>query len=177
LRGGDERDAHTYVDSLLTNLSCDYGPDSRLFFEFTFAKIIENWRVWQDKENRFTSNRLLAYTQDLCLFAEDMLRRKGFGDRLRTTVRKMFNVELGEDCDANSFRRLNSLLKKHLKKRRPLNRCFRTFITLRNFSSHNVAGGNGKDFFYSDYERVLMEILRSIVLIHEKLASSSVVKP
>lgn len=50
--------------------------DQRALFDCTFARIMQNWEIWNEKENGFTANRLLAYTQDFCLFNEDFLKSK-----------------------------------------------------------------------------------------------------
>lgn len=47
-------DAEDFLKSLI-------DPDQRIFFEYTYAKILENHRVWKEKPNRFSANRMLAY--------------------------------------------------------------------------------------------------------------------
>ena len=147
--------------------------DNRVFFEFTFAKIIRSLEIWRDKENRFTSNRLFAYLQDLCLFAEDLLRRKGYlGNALGDLVRQAFSMTL-TGCHASDLGELNGRLCAHFNKTNPEDRSLSVLYTIRNFSSHNITGGTSNDFLYAKYEEVLLEIIRALVMIHNKQAASA----
>lgn len=155
--------APKFVDEFLASLTAD----QRAFFDYTFARIMQNWDVWHDKENRFTSNRLLAYIQDLCLFAEDLLKGKGFQDTLRPMIKTAFGIKCAPGrCEANRLKKLEENLCQHFKETDPTARCLRILLTLRNFSSHNISGGTKADYFYKKYENILMEILGAIFKIY-----------
>jgi hypothetical protein len=61
-----------FVENFLNSLS----NDQRGFLEYTFIRIMQNHEIWKEKENGLSANRLLAYTQDLCLFNEAFLKSK-----------------------------------------------------------------------------------------------------
>jgi len=148
--------------------------ESRLFFDFTFAKIIRNRQIWNEKENWFTSNRLLAYLQDLCLFVEVLLRNKGYSGRTldRLICQAFGNIGL-KDCGASDLTELNNNLILHMNESDPTSKCMRVLLTVRNFTSHNVAGGTSGDFFYKEYDAILLEIVRALTMIHKKQVAST----
>ncbi len=84
--GDLRRESQNYPKAyeLLNSLS---DPDQRIFFEYTFAKAIDNYEVWLEKPNRFSANRMIAYLQDMCLFSEDFLKRKGYTGMLNSLIR------------------------------------------------------------------------------------------
>jgi hypothetical protein len=158
-----ETDASSYVDRFLDYLK----TDQRIFFDYDFARIMQNIDIWRDKENRFTSNRLLAYTQDLCLFAEDLLKKKRVrGNMLGSLLENGFGIHDQRNCGANSLKELGKNLRFHLKETNLQIRCLKILLTLRNFSSHNISGGTKDDYFYKKFETTLMEIFRAIFEIY-----------
>jgi hypothetical protein len=62
--------ADFFVDTFLNSLNDDF----RVFFEYTFIQVNHNYLIWEEKENGLSANRMLAYTQDLCLFNEAFLK-------------------------------------------------------------------------------------------------------
>lgn len=163
-----------FVDVFLDCLN----NDQRTFFDFTFAKIIKSWEIWNEKANRFTANRLLAYTQDFCLFNEDLLKskvvlkfhvpRKGYWTlsdlipKMRDLVPKPneFQSINISGCKANTMKNLNLLLPSELSKDQP-EKCLRILLILRNYSSHNVEGGDSTDYFYEHFDEILKELVRA----------------
>jgi len=138
-------------------------PDQRIFFEYTYAKIVDNHRVWVEKANRFSANRMLAYMQDMCLFSEDLLKRKGYDGMLNNLISSAFSgIDLA-GCGADSYKDLNDKLEKMCSETNMRNRALRMLLTLRNFSSHNISSGDKEDFFFREFEKVFNEILRAIV--------------
>jgi hypothetical protein len=161
----NENEAPMFVKRFLKSLSAD----QRSFFDYNFARIMQNLDIWNDKENRFTSNRLLAYSQDLCLFAEDLLRRKEIeGRTLDKLIKKAFPKvrHALDNCGAKSMKELSKNLRNHFKETDLDLRCLRILLTLRNFSSHNIAGGTKASYFYKEYENVIIEIFRAIFKIY-----------
>jgi CRISPR/Cas system CSM-associated protein Csm2 small subunit len=156
-----------FVESFLSSLS----NDQRAFFEYTFIRVMRNQEIWKEKENGLTANRLLAYTQDLCLFNEDFLKSKfanpgAYGDleRLLTEAGKQvarFSVDLN-DCGASDMTELDRKLPLLLYNPNQPEKCLRTLLTLRNYSSHNVGGGSSANCFYSCYDEILRELIRAI---------------
>lgn len=63
-------------EQFATDFLGSLSNEQRAFFDYTFAQIMKNLEIWNDKHNSFTANRLLANTQDLCLFNEDLLKSK-----------------------------------------------------------------------------------------------------
>ncbi len=140
--------------------------DQRIFFEYTFAKIMDNYRVWNEKPNRFSANRMIAYLQDLCLFAEDFLKRKGHAGTLGGLITSAFpGVDVR--CGANSYDELNQKLEELLKETNKRDRALRILLTLRNFSSHNISAGESNDFILSEFEKVIKEVFRAIINIFQ----------
>jgi len=156
----EENKASNFIEEFLASLK----DDQCLFFECTIVRIIQNWEIWQEKANNFTSNRLLTYIQDLCLFTEDLLKSKGFKGTLRPMIKEAFGVVCEKGCRADS---LNDNISKHMDEKDIDAKCLRVLLTIRNFSSHNIAGGTSRDYFYKYYDEILMEILRAIFKIHE----------
>jgi hypothetical protein len=159
-----ENEAPRYVDKFLESLKID----QRAFFDYDFARIMQNVDIWHDKENRFTSNRLLAYSQDLCLFAEDLLRKKRVkGKQLGELIKNGFGIDDQRNCGADSLKELGKNLRHHFTKEKDFKiRCLKILLTLRNFSSHNISGGTKDDYFYKKLEIILMEIFRAIFEIY-----------
>ena len=141
-------------------------PDQRIFFEYTHAKIMDNWRVWQEKPNRFSANRMIAYLQDMCLFAEDFLKRKGYTGMLKELIANAFSGVDLRGCGADSYERLNDKLEELYKETNRRDRSLRMLLTMRNFSSHNISAGEPDDFILKSFENVITEILRAIVNIY-----------
>jgi hypothetical protein len=141
-------------------------PDQRIFFEYTYAKILENHNVWKEKPNRFSANRMIAYLQDMCLFAEDFLKRKGYNGMLNNLMSSAFSGIDLSGCGADSYEDLNDKLEKMYGEINKRNRALRMLLTLRNFSSHHISAGENEDFFFKDFDEVFNEILRAVMCIH-----------
>jgi hypothetical protein len=140
-------------------------PDQRIFFEYTYAKIMDNHEVWKEKPNRFSANRMLAYLQDMCLFAEDLIKKKGYSGMLNSLISSAFSgIDLA-GCGADSYRDLNDKLEKMYAETNKRDKALRMLLTLRNFSSHNISSGEKNDFFFRDFDKVFNEILRAIMHI------------
>lgn len=117
-----ESEAPRYVDRFLDSLK----TDQRIFFDYDFARIMQNVDIWHDKENRFTSNRLLAYSQDLCLFAEDLLRKKrARGKTLGPLIENGFGIHDQRSCGADSLKELGKNLRRHFKETNLQIRCLK----------------------------------------------------
>lgn len=141
-------------------------PDQRIFFEYTYAKIMNNHKVWTEKPNRFSANRMIAYLQDMCLFAEDFLKRKGYTGMLRELISNTFSGVDLSGCGANSYEELNAKLEQFHKESNKRDRALRMLLTLRNFSSHNISAGEPKDFILGSFDKVFGEILRAVINIY-----------
>jgi hypothetical protein len=164
--------AKQFVNDFLTALTAD----QRLFFDYSFIRVIQNREIWLEKENSFTASRLLAYTQGLCLFAEDYLKAKigsTFLTNWMTTRNKnhvtltdllgiKFNPRIAWGCSAKDMAQLDSKLKNFLKMRAQPNKCLKTLTVIRNFTSHNIQSGTSKDVFYSKFDKIIVEIIRAI---------------
>jgi len=158
-----------FVTSFLDALN----DDQRVFFDCTFARILQNQDIWKDKENSFTAGRLLAYTQDFCLFNEDLLKSKLSQTELRSRPRwelagliaaKFSGIDLNS-CSAAQMSDLDAKLPSELSRQNDRERCLRILLMLRNYSSHNVKGGTGANYFYSQYNEILAELVRSTCYI------------
>ncbi len=181
----EERYVKEYLKSILSQLSMEeitspeqfigeflksLNNDQRVFFDYTFAKIMRNWEIWNEKENGFTANRLLAYTQDLCLFNEDLLKSKVDSKTLDSKQYWILQylIPLGfqdinlDQCQANTMQDLNNILPSELGKSDQPEKCLRILLILRNYSSHNVGGGTDADYFYVHYEDILKELIRAM---------------
>jgi hypothetical protein len=141
-------------------------PDQRIFFEYTYAKILENHNVWKEKPNRFSANRLIAYLQDLCLFAEDFLKRKGYSGMLNNLISSAFSGIYLSGCGADSYEDLNDKLEKMYGEANKKDRALRMLLTMRNFSSHNISAGESGDFILKNFAEVFTEILRAVICIY-----------
>jgi len=140
--------------------------DQRIFFEYTYAKILKNHNVWKEKPNRFSANRMIAYLQDLCLFAEDFLKRKGYSGMLKDLISDAFSGVDLSGCGADSYEELNDKLEKIYGETSKRDRALRILLTLRNFSSHNISAGESVDFIFRNFAEVLSEILRAVIYIY-----------
>jgi hypothetical protein len=158
--------AEQFIDEFLKSLN----NDQIVFFEYTFAKIMRNCEIWNEKKNRFTANRLLAYTQDLCLFNEDLLKSRIDSNTLKTKQYwilqyliplRFQNINL-DQCQANTMEDLNKILPSEMDKSNQPEKCLRILLILRNYSSHNVGGGTEVDFFYNHYEDIVKELIRAM---------------
>ena len=159
-----------FVESFMESLN----NDQRVFFDYTFAKMMQNWRIWKEKENRFTANRLLACTQGFCLFNEDLLKSKIPQAVLSTkqywTLKDLIPLKFSgislRGCSANSMEDLDQKLTSNLNKQRQPEKCLRILLILRNYSSHNIRGGTNVNCFYDRYEEILLELVRAMCYIH-----------
>jgi len=158
-----------FVEEFLESLN----DNQRTFFDFMFARILQNWEIWKEKENSFTASRLLAYTQDFCLFSEDFLKSKTPSPILSTRpywelkdlIMQMFPTINLQGCSANTMTELDGKLTSDLSGQNQPEKCFRILLTLRNYSSHNVSGGTSTNCFYARYDDILTELIRAICYI------------
>jgi hypothetical protein len=161
----------TPFDIFVINFLNALTIDQRIFFDYMFARIIQNLDIWKETENSFTSNRLLAYSQDFCLFNEDFLKSKTPAAILATRhhweLRNLFaqafpTINL-DNCGADSMTTLDTRLTSDLGNVNLTERCYRILLTLRNYSSHNVTSGTNTNVFYNRYPEVLSELVRALV--------------
>jgi len=157
--GGTYPDAEDFLKGLV-------DADQRIFFECTYAKTIENYDVWKEKPNRFSANRMITYLQDMCLFAEDYLKRKGYNGMLSRLISIAFSGIDLSGCVADSYKELDDKLERMHGETNKRDRALRMLLTLRNFSSHNISAGEREDFFFKEFDKVFNEILRAILCIH-----------
>jgi hypothetical protein len=153
--------ADSFIEGFFNSLS----NDQRTFFEYTFARIKQNKDIWNERENSLTANRLLAYTQDLCLFNEDFLKSKFTDPEPRWLLDDLikeagFKVNL-KCCGATKMTDLDTKLSNLARSNQP-RKCLRTLMTIRNYSSHNVGGGTSRNYFYAHYEDILRELIRAM---------------
>jgi len=141
-------------------------PHQRIFFEYTYAKIVENHKVLGDKPNNFSANRLIAYLQDMCLFAEDFLKKKGYTGMLNALLLAAFSPIDLTGCSTSSSQQLNDTVENIYRETNKRNRALRILLTLRNFSSHNISACESGDFIPSNFSEVFNEILRAVILIY-----------
>ena len=162
LKGDDQ--VYPTANEFLNRLT---DPVQRIFFEYTYAKIVENHDVWKEKPNRFSANRMIAYLQDMCLFAEDFLKRKRHTGTLGPLIQSAFpGVDLS-DCSASSYDELNRKLESHSQESSKRDRALKMLLTLRNFSSHNISAGESEDFIFRRFDNVFNEILRAVFCIYQ----------
>lgn len=162
------------TEQLVISFITSLNNDQRVFFDYTFARIIQNLESWKDKENSFSANRLLAYTQDLCLFNEDILKCRFTPSELSTKlywtlsnlIEKKFSGVNIQGCSVNTMNDLSNCLNTELSKQVQPEKCLRTLLILRNFSSHNISSGTSKDCFYMRYEEILAEIIQAMFHIY-----------
>jgi len=157
-----------FINYFLTSLDAD----QRVFFDYAFARAIQNWKIWEEKNNAFSANRLLSCTQDLCLFTEDLLKSKinptVIGTRpywiLRNLVplRTEFSGISLIGCGANTMSDLDTRLTRNLAIHNELERCLKILATIRNYSSHNIKSGTNRNVFYSRYPDIMTELVRAI---------------
>lgn len=152
----------TFINSFLEELN----DDQRSFFDYTFAKIMQSLEIWKEMENGFTANRLLAYTQDLCLFSEDFLKSKFSNPYPRWLLDDLvreagFSVNL-RGCGAASMADFDTKLSLELGSTSQPDKCFKILLTIRNYSSHNVGGGTSANRFYACYDEILSELIRAM---------------
>jgi predicted ATP-dependent endonuclease of OLD family len=157
------------VDSFLESLN----DDQRVLFDCTFARSVQNHDTWKDKENSFTANRLLADTQDFCLFNEDFLKSKLSQTELQSRAHwELANLIVTEfsgtsirSCSAVGMSDLDTKLSSELSRRNDKERCLRILLMLRNYSSHNVKGGRSSNYFCSHCDEILAELVRATCYI------------
>jgi len=161
-----------YVDSFLKSLS----DNLRMFFDYTLIRIIQTYDIWKEKDNSFSANRLLAYTQDFCLFNEAFLKSKLSEEVRKSNIWvlkdlliefKLLKKSQVKGCGAKEMDVLDKKLSSELSKKDVKIRCLRILLTLRNYSSHNIGGGTKKNFFYSQYDKILLELMRAMYYIIE----------
>ena len=158
-----------FVIDFLNSIS----TDQRIFFDYMFARIMQNLEIWKEKENSFTANRILAYSQDFCLFNEDFLKSKTPAATLLTKphwelkklIKAAFPTVNVDNCSADSMPILDGKLVSDLANTNQIEKCLRVLLTLRNYSSHNVTGGTSANVFYNRYFEVLSELARALVYI------------
>jgi len=157
------------VEQFVENFLESLNDDQRAFFDYTFARIIQNLEIWKEKENGFTANRLLAYTQDFCLFNEDFLRSRfsqpdphWLLDDLIREAKFPANVR---GCGAFSMTDLDNKLPSELNNQNQPEKCLRILLTLRNYSSHNISGGTSANCFYARYDEIFSELIRAMCYI------------
>jgi len=108
---------------------------------------------------------MIAYLQDMCLFAEDFLKRKGYQGMLRGLLSSAFpEIDLA-DCGADNYQELNDKLEKMYSEPNNKDRAFRMLLTIRNVSSHNISAGNHEDFILKNFTEVFNEIMRALIHI------------
>jgi hypothetical protein len=154
------------VDTLIEGFLDSLSNDQRAFFEYTFIRIMHSLEIWNEKKNGFTANRLLAYTQDLCLFNEDFLKSKFSNPDphwlLDDLIREAeFSANLS-GCGATSMTDLDSKLLQELSNSNQPSKCLRILLTIRNYSSHNIGGGTNTNCFYASYNEIFKELLRAM---------------
>jgi len=154
------------VEHFVENFLDSLNDDQRTFFDYTFVRIMQNLGIWNEKNNRFTANRLLAYTQDFCLFNEDFLRSKFSSSNphwlLDDLIREAgFSVNL-TGCGAGGMNDLDNKLASELSNSNQPDKCLRILLTVRNYSSHNVGGGTSANCFYARYDEILKELVRAM---------------
>lgn len=157
-----------FIDNLLTSLD----TDQRVFFDYAFARAIQNKNIWKEKENAFTANRLLACTQSLCLFTEDLLKSKINLITLQTKpywilrdlvpLRTEFTGISVRGCGANTMGDLDIKLTRYLGVQNQPEKCLKILTTIRNYSSHNIKSGTSQNVFYDKYSEILTELVRAI---------------
>jgi len=161
------------VDQFVANFLDSLSNDQRAFFDYTFARAMQNWNIWKEKENSFTANRLLACTQDFCLFIEDLLKSKISPATLSTrpfwTLKNLMPTKFSgislQGCVANSMTDLDQKLPSELGRRIQPNKCLRILFILRNYSSHNVKGGTIANHFYAKHKEIFLELVRAMCYI------------
>jgi hypothetical protein len=141
-------------------------PHQRIFFEYTYAKIVENHKVLSEKPNNFSANRLITYLQDMCLFAEDFLKKKNYTGTLSTLLSTAFSPIDLSGCSTSSSQELNDTVENIYRETNKRDRALRILLTLRNFSSHNIAACETGDFIPSNFSEVFNEIVRAVILIN-----------
>lgn len=157
------------IESFIENFLGSLNNDQRAFFDYTFTRIKQNEKIWNERDNGLTANRLLAYTQDFCLFNEDFLKSKFSQADLSSLPRK----ELGylippkfdvspSGCSASEMGELDNMLPSEMQKRNLKERCFRILLILRNYSSHNIGGGTNANYLYAKYDKILNELIRAM---------------
>jgi len=161
--------ADQFIERFLNSLN----NDQRAFLDYTFARTMQNREIWEAKQNSFTANRLLACTQDFCLFNEDILKSKVSPTTLSTrpfwTLRNLIPAKFSgislRGCAANSMADLDQKLPSELSRRIQPNKCLRILFILRNYSSHNVNGGTSANHFYAKHEEIFLELVRAMCYI------------
>jgi len=156
------------IESFIENFLNSLNNDQRAFFEYTFTRIKQNEKIWSERENSLTANRLLAYTQDFCLFNEDFLKSKFSRADLSNLRRKelgylipaKFDVSTS-DCSASEISELDNMLPSEMQKQNLKERCLRILLMLRNYSSHNIGGGTNANYLYAEYDEILNELIRA----------------
>jgi hypothetical protein len=141
-------------------------PHQRIYFEYTYAKIVENHKVLNEKPNDFSANRLIAYLQDMCLFAEDFLKKKEYTGELHQLLSTAFSPIDLSGCSTYSNEELNDTVENLYGETNKRDRALRILYTLRNFSSHNIAACESGDFIPRNFSEVFNEILRAVILIY-----------
>lgn len=158
------------VEQFVENFLESLNNDQRTFFDYTFARIVQSQEIWHEKNNGFTANRLLAYTQDFCLFTEDLLKSKislnTLSNRQYWVLRHLIPLKFPginlNGCQANTMADLDNLLPSELSSQSQPDKYLRILLTLRNYSSHNVEGGTSQNCFYARYEDILKELVRAM---------------
>lgn len=160
--------AKQFVDDFLKALTVD----QRLFFDYSFIRVIQNWQIWVEKENSFTANRLLACTQGLCLFAEAFLKSKISPTVLSTrrfwqlkqlvSQRSEFSGVSLKKCSAKDMTQLDGKLNIFLGMQTQPNKCLKVLAVIRNFTSHNIKSGTSRNVFYDKFDEIITEIARAI---------------
>jgi hypothetical protein len=152
--------AEDFLKSLL-------DPHQRIFFEYTYSKIVENQSVFEEKNNSFSANRLIVYLQDMCVFAEDYLKKKGHNGMLNELITGAFPGVSLSGCGASTTQELNNKIMTFMSEQNKKKRSLCILLTLRNFSSHNIPCGESQDYIPKNFESVFVEVLRAIFHIYK----------
>ncbi|MCW4050889.1 MAG: hypothetical protein NWE89_14265 [Candidatus Bathyarchaeota archaeon] len=158
-----------FIENFLNFLN----DDQRVFFDYTFSRIIQNVKIWKEKNNKFTANRLLAYTQDLCLFTEDFLKSKisnsilshrRYWDLKNLITQEFSRVDL-RNCSANTMSDFDRILTSNMSSQNQPEKCLRILLSIRNYASHNVGVGTNTNYFYANYDNILLELIRAMCFV------------
>ena len=183
----------TFITELLNSLSFD----NRLLFTSTIRSISQNINILKENNNTFTRGRLFSDIKNLCLFVEDVMKRKakstGMSVTKNTTLKDFIEYLVDHqvkailndkttDPSTTDWRKLTTAgnigdfdanLQQIYKFSGTVEsffaKCFLYLGAARNFSGHNFE--TSESYFFENFQDILRHILGTVLYLrhHGKL--------
>jgi len=174
----------TFITELLNSLNFD----NRLLFTSTIRSISQNFNILKENNNTFTRGRLFSDIKNLCLFVEDVMKRKAksnkrsLKDLIEYHVDHQVKVILNDktiDPPTTDWRKLTTAgnirdfdvnLQQTYKFSGTVEqffaKCFLYLGAVRNFSGHNFE--TSESYFFKNFQDILRHIIGTVLYLRHR---------